>query len=127
MNILCCVVLGFVSFGLSNEESQGPPPATVCGAAAVVFVSNVSTLGLANSGSGMQDALDKATQEVLAQLAQASGVVCANCPNGLQCRRYAEADSGTFSAPQCEQNSTTGRWYCAISHTGKYKAGFRDC
>ncbi len=126
---LSFLVSGSPSAWMTQDPAPKPPVTqeTECGAPAKEFTSSVVTLVLANSGHTQQAATDKAKQEVLDQLAAASGIRCKVCPNNIQCNRYAEAEASTFTAPQCQQNTTTNRWYCAIAHTGKYKAGCKGC
>jgi hypothetical protein len=127
--VFSLLIYGSPSSWMTQDPVPQPPVTkeTECGAPAQEFTSSVVTLVLANSGHSQQEATDKAKNDVLNQLAAASGVRCTVCPNNLQCRRYADAEDSTFTAPQCQQNGTTNRWYCAIAHTGKYKVGCKDC
>ena len=131
LNAICCMAIGLASLGLVSPQDpvpQGPAPVppVVCGAPAKEFTSNVATSALAQNYHSKARAIQKAKDEILGKLASASGVVCAICDNGIQCTRYATVADAQWSEPDCEQSSS-GRWWCAIAHTGKYKAGCKDC
>jgi hypothetical protein len=86
---LSFLVSGSPSAWMTQDPAPKPPVTqeTECGAPAKEFTSSVVTLVLANSGHTQQAATDKAKQEVLDQLAAASGIRCKVCPNNIQCSR----------------------------------------